>query len=98
VLTPDLSGNRKLEIHMEVYGVYEELPKCIRAVPVCCYSLFMNRKRIKNVAMKILIAIVLAGDSDEIDHCFRGHLDHSFRGHADQDRSEATLAFVILEK
>jgi hypothetical protein len=38
------------------------------------------------------------GDSDEIDHCFRGHFDHSFRGHADQDRSEATLAFVILEK
>jgi hypothetical protein len=38
------------------------------------------------------------GDSDEIDHCFRGHVDHSFRGHADQDRSEATLAFVILEK
>jgi transposase len=38
------------------------------------------------------------GDSDEIDHCFRGHVDHSFRGHADQDRSEATLAFAILEK
>jgi hypothetical protein len=38
------------------------------------------------------------GDSDEIDHSFRGHVDHSFRGHADQDRSEATLAFVILEK
>jgi hypothetical protein len=38
------------------------------------------------------------GDSDEIDHCFRGHVDHPFRGHADQDRSEATLAFVILEK
>ena len=32
----------------------------------------------------------IGGDSDEIDH--------SFRGHADQDRSEATLAFVILEK
>ena len=40
----------------------------------------------------------LFGDSDEIDHCFRGHFDHSFRGHADQDRSEATLTFVILEK
>jgi hypothetical protein len=39
-----------------------------------------------------------SGDSDEIDHSFRGHVDHSFRGHADQDRSEATLAFVILEK
>jgi hypothetical protein len=39
-----------------------------------------------------------SGDSDEIDRCFRGHFDHSFRGHADQDRSEATLAFVILEK
>jgi len=38
------------------------------------------------------------GDSDEIDHCFRGQVDHPFRGHADQDRSEATLAFVILEK
>jgi hypothetical protein len=39
-----------------------------------------------------------SGDSDEIDHCFRGHVDHPFRDHADQDRSEATLAFVILEK
>jgi hypothetical protein len=40
----------------------------------------------------------VCADSDEIDHCFRVHVDHSFRGHADQDRSEATLAFVILEK
>jgi hypothetical protein len=45
-----------------------------------------------------VIAGFSSGDSDEIDHGFRGHLDHSFRGHADQDRSEATLAFVILEK
>ena len=29
------------------------------AFPVCCYSLFMNRKRIKNVALRSL-AIVLA--------------------------------------
>ncbi len=45
-----------------------------------------------------LLKSPVPGDSDEIDHCFRGHFDHSFRGHADQDRSEATLAFVILEK
>ena len=38
------------------------------------------------------------GDSDEVDRCFRGDGDHSFRGMPIRFRSEATLAFVILQK
>jgi hypothetical protein len=39
-----------------------------------------------------------AGDSDEVDRCFRSDVDHSFRGKPIRFRSEATLAFVILGK
>jgi hypothetical protein len=59
-----------------------------------------QRRNVDQVVRNVctLAASDTIGDSDEIDHCFRGDVDHSFRGHADQDRSEATLAFVILEK
>jgi hypothetical protein len=30
-----------------------------RTVPSCCYSLFVNRKRIKDAALQSLIAVVL---------------------------------------
>jgi hypothetical protein len=33
-------------------------PSVFGTVPVCCYPLFMNRKRMKDVALKSLVAAV----------------------------------------
>jgi hypothetical protein len=46
----------------------------------------------------LLSQVINDGDSDEVDRCFRGDADHSFRGMPIRFRSEATLAFVILQK
>jgi hypothetical protein len=42
---------------MDGYGVYQEFAKCI--LGLSGYSSFMNRKRVKDVVLKTLFAIVL---------------------------------------
>ena len=45
---------------MDDKGVYQELAEFNRCVSACCYSLFMNSKQLKGIALKSLITILLA--------------------------------------
>jgi len=42
-----------------VYVKGPELARGFETIPSCCYSLFMNRKRIKDVALWSLIAVAI---------------------------------------
>jgi hypothetical protein len=72
-------------MHRNIARAYSCLQEEHDRIRVACVKILSQGD--KGLERELLRAL---GIRDEIDHCFRGH--------ADPDRSEATLAFVIVEK